>query len=212
MQIGNAVGGAGLYGSENAPATKENITGTIQKLQRQLDEFRRGNGVSGSEKLNSRALNLEQRIDNLKKRLDKLEEKQDGECQTCKNRKYQDESDDPGVSFKSAQTIAKGAVAAAVRGHEQEHVVRERAKAEREGREVVSQSVVIKTAVCPECGDTYVAGGETTTVTRTIVDNSPKNDFAGKSDKSEVNPLEWKFSAGDYKQEIEKGQFLNVLV
>ena len=87
------------------------------------------------------------------------------ECQTCKERKYQDGSDDPGVSFKTPTGVAPELAASAVRGHEQEHVTRERAKAEREGREVVSQSVVYHTGICPECGRVYVSGGETTTVT-----------------------------------------------
>lgn len=108
---------------------------------------------------------LERRIDTLKSRLEKQAE-ENGECQTCKNRKYQDGSDDPGVSFKNATKISPEAAASAVRGHEMEHVYRNRAKAAREDREVVSQSVVIKTAICPECGKSYVAGGETKTVTR----------------------------------------------
>ncbi len=91
---------------------------------------------------------------------------EDAECQTCKNRKYQDGSDDPGVSFKTATNIAPEQAASAVRGHEQEHVVREQAKARREDRKVVSQSVTIHTAICPECGDTYVSGGTTRTTTK----------------------------------------------
>lgn len=91
---------------------------------------------------------------------------EESECQTCKNRKYQDGSDDPGVSFKTATRIAPEQVASAVRGHEQEHVVREQAKAQREDRKVVSQSVTIHTAICPECGDVYVSGGTTRTTTK----------------------------------------------
>ena len=87
------------------------------------------------------------------------------ECQTCKDRKYQDDSDDPGVSFKTATNVAPERAAAAVRGHEQEHVVREQAKAAREGRKVVSQSVTIHTGICPECGEVYVSGGTTRTTT-----------------------------------------------
>ena len=55
--------------------------------------------------------------------------------------------------------------ASAVRGHEMEHVVREQAKAQREDRKVVSQSVTYRTAICPECGKSYVSGGTTRTVT-----------------------------------------------
>ena len=48
--------------------------------------------------------------------------------------KYQDGSDDPGVSFKTPTNIAPEQAASAVRGHENEHVVREQAKARQEGR------------------------------------------------------------------------------
>ncbi len=88
------------------------------------------------------------------------------ECQTCANRKYKDGSDDPGVSFKTATKLSPDEAASAVRGHEMEHVVRNRAKAAREDREIVSQSVMIHTAICPECGDVYTSGGTTRTVTR----------------------------------------------
>ena len=86
-------------------------------------------------------------------------------CETCAKRKYRDGSDDPGVSFKTARHVDPSAAGAAVRGHEQEHVVRERAKAERENRKVVSQSVTYHMGICPECGRFYVAGGTTRTVT-----------------------------------------------
>ena len=88
------------------------------------------------------------------------------ECETCKNRRYQDGSDDPGVSFKTAGKIDANNAAATVRSHEQEHVGRERAKAIREDKEVISQTVRLKNAICPECGKAYVAGGVTETVTR----------------------------------------------
>jgi len=91
---------------------------------------------------------------------------EEGECQTCANRKYQDGSDDPGVSFKTATKLSPEEAATAVRGHEMEHVVREQAKAAREDREVVSQSVTINTAICPECGTVYASGGTTRTVTK----------------------------------------------
>ena len=91
---------------------------------------------------------------------------EEAECQTCKNRKYQDGSDDPGVSFKSPTNIAPDQAASAVRGHEMEHVVREQAKAEREDRRVVQQSVTLHTDICPECGDVYISGGTTRTTTK----------------------------------------------
>ena len=95
---------------------------------------------------------------------------EEGECQTCKERKYQDGSDDPGVYFKTPTNIAPDQAASAVRGHENEHVVREQAKARQEDRKVVSQSVTYHTAICPECGKAYVSGGTTRTVTK--ADNS----------------------------------------
>jgi len=91
---------------------------------------------------------------------------EEGECQTCKERKYQDGSDDPGVSFKTPTNVAPEQAASAVRGHENEHVVREQAKARQEGRKVVSQSVTYHTGICPECGKAYVSGGTTRTVTK----------------------------------------------
>ena len=85
-----------------------------------------------------------------------------GECQTCKNRKYQDGSDEM-VSFKSAQHISPQSAPARVRGHEQEHVSNAYKDAAMHNGKVLQASVSIKTAVCPECGRTYVAGGETCT-------------------------------------------------
>lgn len=96
----------------------------------------------------------------------------ESECQTCKERKYQDGSDDPGVSFKTPSHVDPGQSSAAVRGHELEHVVRERARAEKEGRRVISQSVTMQTGICPECGRIYTAGGMTRTVT--AADTKPK--------------------------------------
>ena len=87
-------------------------------------------------------------------------------CQTCENRKYQDGSNDPSVSFKTPTAISPDRAAAAVRNHEMEHVFNEQAKALKEDREVVSQSVTYSTNICPECHRVYVSGGETRTVTR----------------------------------------------
>lgn len=95
---------------------------------------------------------------------------EEAECPTCAQRKYQDGSDDPGVSFKTAGHIDPDQARAVVSGHEQEHVVRERAKADREDRDVVSQSVTLHTAICPDCGRVYVSGGTTRTVTKAAPD------------------------------------------
>lgn len=84
------------------------------------------------------------------------------ECQTCKERKYQDGSDE-NVSFKSAQHISPGSAGARVRAHEGEHVSNAYNKAQEDGGKVLQASVSIKTAICPECGRTYVSGGTTHT-------------------------------------------------
>lgn len=87
------------------------------------------------------------------------------DCETCKNRTYQDGSNDPGVSFKAPGHIDPESSGAVVRAHEQEHVANEQAKARAEGKRVISQSVRIFTSICPECGRAYVSGGVTRTVT-----------------------------------------------
>lgn len=153
----------GKISAGNSP--KSSIEDSIKRLEKERDKYQNEKGSSDSRLLDRNIGNLEDRINNLRERLDKIKT-EDGECKTCENRKYQDESDDPGVSFKSASKISSGSAEAAVRGHEQEHVTRNQAKAERENREVVYQSVIIKRAICPECGDSYVSGGETTTMTR----------------------------------------------
>jgi len=98
---------------------------------------------------------------------------EEGKCQTCEERKYQDGSDDPGVSFKTPTNIDPDQAASAVRGHEMEHVVRERAKAQQEDRRVVSQSVTLHTDICPECGKAYVSGGTTRTTTASVQEPEP---------------------------------------
>lgn len=166
--VGVGIGGfsgvsAGGYSS--AKDTRSGIRQKISSLESKLDEAQEKQKSAGKN-LSSEIQSLEKRIDNLKKRLDKLENPDNGECRTCKNRKYQDGSDDPGVSFKSASHIDPDNASSVVRGHEMEHVYRNQAKAEREGREVVSQTVTLHTGICPECGRSYVSGGETRTVTK----------------------------------------------
>lgn len=94
------------------------------------------------------------------------------ECETCKNRKYQDGSDE-NVSFKSAAHIDPNAAAARVRSHEQEHVANAYKDAAQNNGKVVSCNVSIHTAVCPECGRTYVSGGTTSTQIRYFNEDNP---------------------------------------
>ena len=94
------------------------------------------------------------------------------ECETCKSRKYQDGSDEM-VSFKSAAHIPPQASASRVRAHEQEHVSNAYKKAAMDDGKEVSASVSIHTAVCPECGRTYVSGGTTATQIKYYNEENP---------------------------------------
>ena len=103
------------------------------------------------------------------------------ECETCKRRKYQDGSDEM-VSFKAAGHIDPGNAAAVVMSHEQEHVSNAYQKAKDNNGEVVRASVRLKTAVCPECGRTYISGGETTTQIRYYNETNPYQQDMKESD------------------------------
>lgn len=99
--------------------------------------------------------------------------KSNGEvCETCKNRKYQDGSDEM-VSFKSATHLSPTQAGAAVRAHEQEHVSNAYKKASNGNGEVIRASVTIHTAVCPECGRSYVSGGTTNTQIKYYNEENP---------------------------------------
>lgn len=88
------------------------------------------------------------------------------ECSTCKNRTYTDGSSDATVSLQSPTRVSPEEAYATVRNHEQQHVVHEQVRARESGLRVVSQNVAIHSAICPECGRSYVSGGVTTTVTK----------------------------------------------
>lgn len=94
------------------------------------------------------------------------------ECETCKNRKYQDGSDEM-VSFKAPSHISPEAAASRVRSHEQEHVSNAYKDAAQNNGKVISCNVSIKTSICPECGRTYVSGGTTSTQIRYYNEDNP---------------------------------------
>lgn len=94
------------------------------------------------------------------------------ECKTCKERKYQDGSDED-VSYKTATHIDPDAAASRVRSHEQEHVSNAYKKAAKNNGKVVSCNVSIHTAICPECGRTYVSGGTTATQIKYFNEENP---------------------------------------
>ncbi len=135
--------GYGVYGMYGMYGAMSGVTGT--------------GAVSGSEKTGA--------IVNPGESMEKISpgrRSSPAECETCRERKYQDGSDEM-VSFKSAAHISPEASAARVMSHEMEHVANAYEKAEQKGGRVVSCGVSLKTAVCPECGRSYVAGGLTRT-------------------------------------------------
>lgn len=93
-------------------------------------------------------------------------------CETCASRKYQDGSDE-NVSFKAASHISPQASASRVRAHEQEHVNNAYDKAAMSDGKVICASVTIQTAICPECGRSYTAGGVTNTVIKYSNESNP---------------------------------------
>ena len=88
------------------------------------------------------------------------------ECETCANRTYVDGSNESDVSFKTPGHISPEASASVVSAHEYEHVRNAMQEDKKSDAELVSVSVSLKTATCPECGTTYVAGGKTRTLMR----------------------------------------------
>lgn len=95
------------------------------------------------------------------------------DCETCKNRKYQDGSDEGNVSFKSASHISPESAASKVRAHENEHVSNAYKKAAQDNGKVLNASVSIQTSICPECGRTYVSGGLTRTSIKYTNEDNP---------------------------------------
>ena len=110
------------------------------------------------------------------------------ECQTCKNRKYKDGSDEM-VSFKTPTHISPESAAAAVRAHEQEHVSNAYANAANKNGKVISASVSIHTAICPECGRTYIAGGTTHTQIKYYNEDNPYQKGLKSADRAKYSGM-----------------------
>lgn len=102
---------------------------------------------------------------------DLLNKVQKTECQTCKNRKYVDGSNEPDVSFKTPGHIDPSQSAARVLGHEREHVANAVAEGNKPGKQLMSASVSLQMSICPECGRAYVSGGLTKTTIKSTSDN-----------------------------------------
>lgn len=113
------------------------------------------------------------------------------ECETCAERKYQDVSNDCSVSFQTPQHISPQASAAVVRSHEQEHVSHAVAEGKEENKELLSTTVNLHVAFCPECGRAYVSGGTTTTRIREVAENPyNQNDAASKKEAMSGNRID----------------------
>ena len=177
----------------NTNSTFESSEGMTSRIRRKALESLISNDEQELEKLSAKQTaeksKLKIELTKYKTELSKLEKNSDDkendekaadmkrrfdsfECQTCKNRRYQDQSDDSGVSFQTASHIDPSAAYSAVRSHENEHVARNKTQAEQHGQKIAYQTVTINHAICPECGRSYVSGGVTHTVTK--ADNSAK--------------------------------------
>lgn len=136
-------------------ASKTNMMDMWNESIRRAQEKRSSPVQVQQEHSDSRA-DLEQRVRNGQ-----------AECPTCASRTYKDQSGDTSVSFQAPKHISAATSGLAVMSHEGEHVSHEDANAREKGGEVVSSSVSLEYAKCPDCGRTYVAGGTTKTTTRT---------------------------------------------
>jgi len=112
----------------------------------------------------------------------KVEGSPTGECQTCKNRKYVDGSDEM-VSFKTPSKVSPERAASAVRSHEQEHVTNAYSKAAKNNGKVLSATVSIHMDICPECGRSYVSGGTTNTQIKYYNEENPYQQDLKATDK-----------------------------
>ena len=110
------------------------------------------------------------------------------ECQTCKNRKYKDGSDEM-VSFKSPTHISPESAASAVRAHEQEHVSNAYSKAAMKNGKVIAASVSIHTGICPDCGRTYIAGGTTHTQIKYYNEDNPYQKSLKSADRAKYSGM-----------------------
>ncbi len=110
------------------------------------------------------------------------------ECQTCKNRRYKDGSDEM-VSFKTPTHISPESAASAVRAHEQEHVSNAYSKAATQNGKVISATVSIHTAICPECGRTYVSGGTTHTQIKYYNEDNPYQKDMKSADRTKYSGM-----------------------
>ncbi len=95
------------------------------------------------------------------------------ECATCASRTYVDGSNENNVSFKAPGHISPEASFQMVSAHEGEHVSNAKSEGSKPGARLVSASVSLQSAVCPECGRGYIAGGTTRTQMKYTNEDNP---------------------------------------
>ncbi len=160
------------FGSEQANAMGSAMVGTP--------------GVSGSENVSKPVLNPGEST-----KVQPGKKSSPAECETCKERKYQDGSNESNVSFQTAQHVSPTAAGAAVRAHEGQHVSNAYKKAAKDGGKVLQASVAIHTAICPECGRVYVSGGTTTTKIKYGNESNPYVNNMKNADKGLLSGMNY---------------------
>ena len=79
--------------------------------------------------------------------------------------------------YKIPSKIAPVNAGAAVISREQERGRNETAKATVENQQIVSQAVILQTSISPKGGKSYVSGGTTSTVNKSLNDDEKKDFF-----------------------------------
>jgi len=147
---------SGIYGKTGAA---ESVQGAQAQAANAVPD---AGGVQGTEKLSSAQLKALKRSGAV-------------ECSTCASRKYQDGSNEGDVSYKAPGHIDPSQSAGRVMAHELEHVGNAVEKASKKDATLMSANVTLKTAICPECGRSYVAGGVTHTAIKYSDDSYSQN-------------------------------------
>lgn len=178
---GRASTGYGATGSAPSVTITEDAPGKIGR-----EPFSGKERTEGGADKSGRAQLSDKERDDWKKKMG-IEDPTE-ECQTCKNRKYKDGSDEM-VSFKTPQHVSPESAASAVRAHEQEHVSNAYKKAATDNGKVISASVSIHTAVCPECGRTYVSGGTTHTQIKYYNEENPYQQDLKSADRAKYTGM-----------------------
>ena len=103
-------------------------------------------------------------------------------CSACEGRRYVDRSSDSSVSYQTPTNLNPRTAAADIAAHEREHVNNERARADRNDRKIIDQTVTIHYSTCPECNTIYPSGGTTRTTT---ISNSGEEQGSSPAEQDE---------------------------